>query len=223
MRLPRPLLTLAHSLALCVLAVTSQLAYSQTVGLAGMLGSKALLIVDGSPPKGVAVGESYQGVKVVSTQGDQAVLEIAGKRQTLRVGDAPHSVGGNAPATGGGKRVVLSASSGGHFMTQGQINGKAAQFMVDTGATAVSISQRDAERMGLMFRNGQVVQMSTANGVIAGWRIKLASVQVGDVVVYGVDAVVNASEMPFVLLGNSFLAHFQMTRTNDKMVLEKQY
>ncbi|QDL56704.1 TIGR02281 family clan AA aspartic protease [Rhodoferax aquaticus] len=188
-----------------------------------MLGSKALLIVDGSPPKGVAVGETFLGVKVISTEGDHAVVEIAGKRQAMRVGDAPSSVGGSIPSSVGGARVVLSASSGGHFMTQGQINGKAAQFMVDTGATVVSISQRDAERMGLNFRSGQVVQMSTANGVITGWRIKLTSVQVGDVVVYGVDAVVNAAEMPFVLLGNSFLTRFNMTRTNDKMVLEKQY
>jgi aspartyl protease family protein len=42
------------------------------------------------------------------------------------------------------------------------------------------------------------------------------------VVVYDVDAVVSAGAMPFVLLGNSFLSHFQMTRTNDQMVLEKR-
>ncbi|RYX88522.1 MAG: TIGR02281 family clan AA aspartic protease, partial [Comamonadaceae bacterium] len=54
-----------------------------------MLGSRALLIVDGSAPKSVAVGETFQGVKVVSTAGDQAVVDIGGKRVTLRVGDAP--------------------------------------------------------------------------------------------------------------------------------------
>jgi aspartyl protease family protein len=67
------------------------------------------------------------------------------------------------------------------------------------------------------------MQASTANGVINGWRIKLASVQVGDVVVREVDASVTSGSMPYVLLGNSFLMRFQMTRTNDQMVLEKRY
>jgi len=48
-------------------------------------------------------------------------------------------------------------------------------------------------------------------------------VRVGDVVVHGVDGIVSSGSMPVVLLGNSFLTHFQMTRTNDQMVLEKRY
>ncbi|MDO8248820.1 MAG: TIGR02281 family clan AA aspartic protease [Rhodoferax sp.] len=199
------------------------LAMAQTVALSGMLGGKALLIVDGGQPKSVAVGESFRGVKIVSTQGDQAVMEIAGKRHTLRVGEAPASVGGSAGGEAGGTRVVLSAGSGGHFFTQGQINGRAVQLVVDTGATMVSLSVNEAERVGLNYKTGQGVQMSTANGVVPGWRLKLASVRIGDVVVYDVDAIVSSGAMPYVLLGNSFLARFQMTRTNEQMVLEKRY
>lgn len=199
------------------------LAMAQTVALSGMLGGKALLIVDGGQPKSVAVGESFRGVKIVSTQGDQAVMEIAGKRHTLRVGEAPASVGGSAGGEAGGTRVVLSAGSGGHFFTQGQINGRAVQLVVDTGATMVSLSVNEAERVGLNYKTGQAVQMSTANGVVPGWRLKLASVRIGDVVVYDVDAIVSSGAMPYVLLGNSFLARFQMTRTNEQMVLEKRY
>ena len=210
------------SLLIALPLAVGQSALAQTVTLSGMLGSKALLIVDGNAPKGVAVGESYRGVKIVSTQGDQATLEIAGKRHTLRVGEAPASVGGGG-ADAGGTKIVLSASSGGHFMTQGQINGRAVQLVVDTGATMVSLSVAEAERVGLKYQTGQAVQMSTANGVIPGWRLKLASMRVGDVTVYDVDAIVSSGTMPYVLLGNSFLARFQMTRTNDQMVLEKRY
>ena len=210
------------SLLIALPLAVGQSALAQTVTLSGMLGSKALLIVDGNAPKGVAVGESYRGVKIVSTQGDQATLEIAGKRHTLRVGEAPASVGGGG-ADAGGTKIVLSASSGGHFMTQGQINGRAVQLVVDTGATMVSLSVAEAERVGLKYQTGQAVQMSTANGVIPGWRLKLASLRVGDVTVYDVDAIVSSGAMPYVLLGNSFLARFQMTRTNDQMVLEKRY
>lgn len=210
------------SLLIALPLAVGQSALAQTVTLSGMLGSKALLIVDGSAPKGVAVGESYRGVKIVSTQGDQATLEIAGKRHTLRVGEAPASVGGGG-ADAGGTKIVLSASSGGHFVTQGQINGRAVQLVVDTGATMVSLSVAEAERVGLKYQTGQAVQMSTANGVIPGWRLKLASMRVGDVTVYDVDAIVSSGAMPYVLLGNSFLARFLMTRTNDQMVLEKRY
>lgn len=208
---------------LLALLTLGPLAMAQSVALSGMLGGKALLIVDGSAPKSVAVGESYRGVKIVSTQGDQAVMEIAGKRHTLRVGEAPASVGGGAGAAASGTRVVLSAGSGGHFFTQGQINGRAVQLVVDTGATMVALSVTDAERVGLNYTAGQPVQMSTANGVIPGWKLKLASVRVGDVVVYDVDAIVSSGALPYVLLGNSFLARFQMTRTNEQMVLEKRY
>ena len=204
--------------ALLTLGLAAQ---AQTVALAGMLGSQALLMVDGSAPKGVAVGESFRGVKIIATRGDQAVVQIAGKNHTLRVGEAPASVGRGAEAAG--SKVVLSAGSGGHFTTQGQVNGRAVSLMVDTGATYVVLSQAEADRAGLTYTTGQPVQMSTANGVIPGWRLKLNSVRIGDVVAYEVDAVVSSGAMPYVLLGNSFLTRFQMTRTNDQMVLEKRY
>jgi aspartyl protease family protein len=211
------------ALTVAALLALSHGAFAQTVALSGMLGGKALVTVDGSPPKMLATGESYRGIKIVSTQGEQAMVEIAGKRHMLRVGEAPASAGGTSNGGAGGNKVVLSAGSGGHFVTQGQINGRAVQLVVDTGASMVSLSVTDAERVGLNYKAGQAVQMSTANGVIPGWRLKLASVRVGDVVVYDVDAIVSAGAMPYVLLGNSFLARFQMTIINDQMVLEKRY
>jgi aspartyl protease family protein len=184
-------------------------------------------VVNGAPPKSVAAGDSHLNVKVISTAGDQAVLELNGKRHTLRVGDAPVSVGagagGQAAASGQGKRIVLTAGSGGHFMTAGQINGRAVQFMVDTGATSVAMSVADAERAGISYKDGQPVRMSTANGITQGYRVKLNSVRVGDVEVYDVDAVVSPQPMPFMLLGNSFLTRFQMLRENEQMILVRRY
>ncbi len=209
--------------AMFALLALGSAAQAQKVALAGMLGSKALLIVDGSAPKGMAAGESFRGVKVITTRGDQAVVQIAGQNHTLRVGEAPASVGGNSSADAAGRKVVLSAGSGGHFTTQGQVNGRAVSLMVDTGATYVVLSQSEADRAGLNYKTGQSVQMSTANGVIPGWRLTLGSVRIGDVVAYEVEAIVSSGAMPYVLLGNSFLTRFQMTLTNDQMVLEKRY
>lgn len=198
-------------------------AQAQSVALAGMLGSKALLIVDGTPPKTVAAGETHQGVKVISTSGDQAVIEQDGRRRTVRVGDAPVSLGGSGASAGRGTRIVLNEGSGGHFMTAGQINGRAVQFMVDTGATNIAMSALDADRAGIAYKNGQRVRMTTANGITDGFRIKLNSVRVGDVEVYDVEAIVTPEPMPFLLLGNSFLSRFQMRRENTLMTLDKRY
>jgi len=195
--------------------------HAQSVMLTGTIGSRAILVVDGGAPKTVAPGESILGVKLVSAQSDQAVVEVGGKRTTLRM-DTPVSVGGSS-AGAGGTRIVLPASSGGHFMTQGLINGRPVNFMLDTGATPVALSSSDATRIGLDYEKGQPVQMNTANGVSSGYRLKLNSVRVGDVEVYDVDAIVTQQPMPYVLLGNSFISRFSMRRDADQMVLEKRY
>jgi aspartyl protease family protein len=209
---------------ICFVALfASAPAGAQSVALQGMLGAKALLIVDGTAPRSVAPGDTHQGVKVISTSGDQAVVEIAGKRHTLRVGDAPASVGARTGGDARGSRIVLTAGSGGHFTTQGAINGQAVQFLVDTGATSISMGVPEAQRIGLNYKAGQLGWGSTANGNVAVWHVKLGSVRIGDVVINDVNAAVLPSAMPYVLLGNSFLSRFQMKRDNDQMVLERRY
>lgn len=207
--------------ALCLAAGMVGGAWAQSVALQGMLGSRALLIIDGGTPRSLAVGESALGVKLVSVEPDAAVVEVAGKRLTLRLGESPASLGERGQASSG--RISLPADSGGHFMASGSINGRPVQFMVDTGASSVALGVNDAERIGLPWRAGQTVRIGTANGVVQGWRIKLASVRIGDVEIYEVDAVVTPQALPFVLLGNSYLSRFQMRRDNDLMVLERRY
>lgn len=209
-------------LLLCALALTGA-AQAQTVVLSGILGGKALLVVDGAPPRSVAVGQSHQGVKVVSVQAGQALVEIGGARQTLRLGEGPVSAPPAEGEAGDQRRIVLHAGSNGHFRTPGQINGRTVNFIVDTGASVVSLSVTDADAIGLPYKSGQTVQVSTANGITVGWRIMLSSVRLGSVDVYNVEALVTPAPMPYVLLGNSYLTRFQMTRTNDQMVLERRY
>ncbi len=208
---------------LLICAMTLALAaQAQTVELSGILGGKALLVVNGGAPKSLAVGQSHQGVKLIATEASQAIVEINGTRQTLRLGQAPFNA--DAQADGGDRRrIVLHAGSNGHFRTAGQINGRTVNFIVDTGASVVSLSVTDADAIGLPYKSGQTVQVNTANGVTVGWVTKLATVRLGSVDVYDVEALVTPSPMPYVLLGNSYLTRFQMTRTNDQMVLERRY
>jgi aspartyl protease family protein len=210
----------ATLLAACLLLAGP--AQAQSVALSGLLGGKALLVVDGAPPKSVGAGETHRGVTVISTQASQAVVEIGGKRQTLLLGGAPVRLEGQDRGEGD-NRIVLQAGGNGHFMTLGQINGNSARFMVDTGASFVALGADDARRMGINLATAQPAVMGTANGAVQAWRVKLSSVRVGNVNVHEVDAVVMPAAMPYVLLGNSFLTRFQMTRTNDQLVLERRY
>ncbi|MCY7371804.1 MAG: TIGR02281 family clan AA aspartic protease [Polaromonas sp.] len=211
----------------CVIALTAlfiaSIAQAQSVAIAGMMGAKALLVIDGGAPKSLAAGETHQGVKVISVTGDHALIEQDGKRRVLRVGDAPVALSSVGASAGRGTRITISEGSGGHFITAGQINGRAVQFMVDTGASSVAMGAIDAERAGLNFKAGEPVRLSTANGISQGWRIKLNSVRIGDVEVFDVDAVVTPQPMPFMLLGNSFLSRFQMRRENNLMTLDRRY
>jgi aspartyl protease family protein len=212
---------LAASL-LALLALAPAPSMAQAVALTGVVGSRALIVVDGGDPRMVAAGETHQGVKVISAQSDQAVVEIGGKRVTLRMGEAPVSVGGGIPA-GQGTRIVLPLGSGGHFMASGQINGRPVQFMVDTGATAVAIGSTDAQRLGISTQSAQPIRLNTANGQSIGYLVRLDSVRINDVEVFGVQAIVASQPMPYVLLGNTFLQRFSMRRESDQMVLERRY
>jgi aspartyl protease family protein len=197
-------------------------ACAQSVSMSGSLGDKALLIIDGTP-RTVATGSTVQGVRLISVHGSDAVVEIGGKRMTLAMGGAQVSIGGSGRGAGSGTTIVLPAGSGGHFFATGTINGKAAQFVVDTGATYVSMGVSEAERLGIDYRGGQRGTANTANGPMTAYRVKLATIRIGDVQLYDVDALIGQAPMEFVLLGNSFLSRFEMKRENDTMTLSKRY
>lgn len=137
-------------------------------------------------------------MRLLQVSGDTAVVDIKGRRQTVRLGDAPVSVGSRGGTGGAARsgRLVLIADSRGHFIDRGYINGKTMQYMVDTGASTIAIGRADADRMGLPYEQGIPVLMRTANGTAQGWRIKLDSVKLGEMEVYGMDAVVAPNPCP---------------------------
>jgi len=208
------------------LALASFSAGAADVGLVGVMGSKALLSINGSDPVPVAIGQSVQGVRVVSLQGDQVVVEVGGKRRPLRIGQ--HAGGGGADAgasdeSAGESKTTLMADGAGHFFTTGAINGVAVRFLVDTGATFVSIGSSDARRFGIDTARGQTGISHTANGQVKVTKVKLDSVQVGGVTLHNVDAVVHGTDLPVTLLGMSFLNRMEMQREGATMTLRKRF
>lgn len=192
---------------------------AQNVGLAGVMGSKALLMINGDEPQSVAIGQSLDGVKVVSIQGDLVVVEIAGKKRPLRVGQ--HAVGAAANDAAG--KIVMAADTRGHFYTTGSINGATVRFLVDTGATMISLGATDARRMGLDFNSGQKGMTQTANGQAVVSKIQLDTVRIGDVTLHNVEALIHQTEMPIALLGMSFLNRMDMQRDGNTMTLKKRF
>lgn len=203
---------------LLLLGLWSGLAGAANVGLAGVLGSKAILVIDGSSPRTLAVGQEYGGVKLLAVQGDSVQVEIEGKRRSLRVGQ--NAVG---EASSGNTSLVLTSDSQGHFQTTGSINGFTIRFLVDTGATSISLGAGDARRMGLDLSKAERGVSQTANGQTVVHRVKLATVKVGDIVMHNVDGVVHSQEMPFALLGMSFLNRTDMQREGDTLTLKKRF
>lgn len=195
---------------------------AQSVAMTGGMGSKALLVIDGTLPKAVGVGDTHKGVKVISVNSDQTVVEVNGKRQTVVLGGAPVSIGGGA-AGESGSQIVLTAVSHGHFMAQGSVNGRSTQFLVDTGASTVAMGAAEADRIGIKYENGRRIRLNTANGVTTGYLVTLNRVRIQDVEVFNVEATISPQPMPYMLLGNSFLTRFQMNRHNDTLTLTRRY
>lgn len=195
---------------------------ARRVAFTGSMGSQALLVIDGGAPRAMAVGTTVRGVKLVSLAGDDAVVEIDGRRQPLRLGASAVNLGG-AASPGSGTQVSLSSDANGHFLANGQINGRGVRLMLDTGATLMAMGQDEADRIGVNWKDGQRIGLVTANGTTVGYRVALGSVRIGDVEVFNVEAVVQPQPMPFILLGNSFLTRFQMKRENDTLTLYRRY
>jgi aspartyl protease family protein len=205
-----------------VLAALAAGAAAQSVSLQGSMGAnKALLVIDGQPQM-LAVGASARGVTLRRLGDGEAEVEVGGQVRVLRLGAAPSRVGTGGGAAEGSGSIVLPMGSGGHFSAAGTINGKQVTFLVDTGATSVALSQSEANRIGLDWKRGRPGMSHTANGTVPVYAVNLTSVRVGDVEIANVAGVVLPSDMPMVLLGNSFLNRFNMRRDNDVMRLEKK-
>jgi aspartyl protease family protein len=192
-----------------------------SVTVVGLFPGKAVVVINGQTPRTLSVGDkTSDGVTLVATTSDTATVEIEGKRHKLDVGQ--HYA---APASAGkGQGVTLGANSQGHFITLGQINGRTVQFLVDTGATSVSIPSSIAESAGIDYRKGPRGFTQTANGVAAAYKIVFDSVTVGDVTLYQVDGIVMEGKgMDVALLGMSFLNRMEMKRDGAQMTLVKRF
>lgn len=199
------------------LACTPTLAAS--VSVMGLFKDKAIVSVDGGKPRTLSVGQVVQGVKLISADSSSASFEVDGKPRTLSMGQS--FAGG--PATAERQSISLTADARGHFAAAGSLNGYPVSFLVDTGATSIAINATEAKRMGLDYRSGQAVGVSTAAGVVPAWRVKFNTVKVGSITLNQVDGMVVETGLNMPLLGMSFLNRMEMRRDGQTMTLTQRY
>jgi aspartyl protease family protein len=203
-------------LALLALAV-HPVGAVEKIALQALFRDKAIVTIDGARRVLTVGSPSPEGVTLLETdtRAETALVAIDGRRELLQLG----VVVGAARASGKG-HVTLYAQNG-HFYADGTINGVPVRFLVDTGATTVALSGRDAQRLGIDYRRlGRAGIASTASGLVKSYQLTLARVEVGDIVLFNVDAgVVEGSFPREVLLGMSFLGQVDMRQDSQKLEL----
>lgn len=109
------------------------------------------------------------------------------------------------------RSVTLKADRQGHFYTRANVNGRAIAVMVDTGATTIALPYEDADRLGLRPHDSDYThEVSTANGMGRAALVRLNSVEIGDVEVRNVRALVlEPGKLGVTLLGMEFIRRLE--------------
>ncbi|MCW8195193.1 TIGR02281 family clan AA aspartic protease [Proteobacteria bacterium 005FR1] len=210
----------AGTLLICFVVVAAAPAWSLDVIVQGLFQDGAIIVVDGKRHMLRAGERSPEGVLLVTADTKSATLEIDGERKTLGMSRRISTRFAEPEKA----EVHIQSGRGGHYFTPGRINGHPVDFMVDTGATAISMNLPTAQRIGLNYRAGQQVTVTTANGLVNGYRLTLNSVRVGAIELNMVEAIVTVGDFPAeILLGNSYLSRVDMRRENGVLVLESRF
>ena len=189
------------------------------VKVIALFSDKAMLQIDGER-KIVAKGETFKGVTLTSATGRRALVEIDGESIELKLNQ---SIAGNFKKPDRSKMKIFPDSLG-MYVVNGKINGQNTRFLVDTGATYVTISGQKAARLKINLQNAHRTTAQTASAIVDVFQIKLDSVSVGGIEVKQVETMVIPGNQPFdVLLGNSFLQHTRINKAGSVLEIEKRF
>ncbi len=186
----------------------------------GLFKNQAIILYHGERLRLKVDGLAKQGIKLVSADSDQAVLDINGTTRAFKLGSASSfKLAQPVVAT-----VKILADRMGMYGIKGRINGHWVEFLVDTGATRVAINSVKARRLGIDFKAGKLTRVSTAAGVVPAYLVPLKRVKIGAIELRDVEAAVLVGDYPSVaLLGMSFLQRLKMENSEKTLTLIKPY
>jgi len=193
---------------------------SHKIKVMALFTDKAMLVIDGKQ-KILKKGQTYQGVKLISSDSDAVVLQLHGETKTFVLG---REISTSYKKADPGKELIVWKDDSNMFRVYGSINNRSMDFLIDTGATTVAMSSVAAKKIGLKYKKGTPMRASTASGIAKGYALNLAQVKIGHIKIYNIEAVVLEGSFPTeVLLGQSFLSRIHMVRDGNKMKLRKKF
>jgi len=134
-------------------------------------------------------------------------------------GDISNTVAPRQSVTGPG-RIEVPLGPDGHYHLTLQVNGKPVDFVVDTGASDIVLSQQDAARVGLdpskLIYSGNA---STANGTVRTADVRIDSLRLGDITDRNLRVSVNEGVMDGSLLGMAYLGRFQHIEISGRTLI----
>ena len=190
------------------------------VSLHGLFGQSAVLVIDGKQRLLKQGKTSPEGVTLISSDRQEAIIEVDGQRFTL--GLSQH-ISSSFEAVKMAE-VRIPRGHNGHYFVTGFVSGHAIEFLVDTGASAVVFNINQAKVLGIDYRNGKSIKINTASGMADARDVVLGKLTIGGITLYNVRCIVNIGSHPTIaLLGNSFLSKVQMTEDEGVLLLTKKF
>ena len=193
----------------------------EKINVVGLFKDTAIIIIDGQRRLLRSGDTSPEGVKLIAATSTEALLEIDGEQKRYGLGG---QIGGNfAPPEQATVRIWPTPNR--MYVVVGSINGYPVDFVVDTGATLVSLSGREARRLGIDYRVvGTPGHSTTASGVAEIFLVNLDRVRVGDIELRNVRGAVHDGDFPpATLLGMSFLSRVNMRQDGPVLELKKKF
>ncbi len=212
-RMPSP--TLLAALAVC--ACWSAPASSDQVYALALHKDRAFLKINDQQHIFRVGGESHAGLKLLAADASSALVLQGDRLVRLTLADG---VGMQVARTPPNEAPIsVPQDQDGLFSVGGQINGRPANFIIDTGANHVSLTTHHADRLGIRYTRSEPISVKTAGSLTVGYSTTLDSVSVGSRRLRNVSAtVINGSKDLPILLGMTFLENFQM-ELRDGVVL----
>jgi aspartyl protease family protein len=197
-------------------------AYANTsIRVLGLFKDRAVVTINGKQ-RLLRVGRTTpDGIELLSATSREAVIEVNGLRQHYQLGTHIHN--SYAPPAEA-PSVKIWETDKAVFTVDGSINGSSATFLVDTGASVVTLNSQVAKRIGLDYLAGQRATSMTASGIVDSYRVTLDTVKIGSIVLRNVEGAVLEGYFPQrVLLGMSFLNQVEMRRDSGVLELRKKF
>ena len=191
-----------------------------SVRVVALFPDKALVMINGQRKLLKVGGKTIAGVKLIKANSKKAIIESNGIRKTYKL---TRDMGGGI-STPDAREARITRNNLGQYITQGSINSRTVDMLLDTGANVMAINANEARRLGIDYKDGNPVRVSTASDTVKGFQVTLASVSVGGIRIPNVEATVLEGAYPeIILLGMSYLRHVKFSEDNGVMLLQSRY